>query len=172
MTTKEKLEIERNNDNFIKLYKEGIFWRAYNVSCMLFTQYFKNYKIIKKYIKYLNDTIYYCGFPETILATILDTFTKQAISYRYINEKEIIIENLTIQKLNYDEWQNNISIDNDTKKIFNDTKKINFDIKDDIISQIINYPIAESTPIEAFNFLYKIQKQLKNGSITFYIGKD
>ncbi len=162
MNTKEKIELENGNNSFIKLYKEGIFWRAYNQSCMLFTQYFNTYKVVIKYVKYLKQNIYYCGFPATILDNVLETFKQQGFNIAYLNENEIIIENITISEIRYEEWQKNIIDENIANNSVNDkTKLLLLDVKEDIIYQIINFPIAESTPLEAFNFLYNLQKQLK-----------
>jgi len=85
MNIKDKIDIEKDNNNFIKLYKEGIFWRAYNQSCMLFTQYFDNYKVIIKYVKYLKQNIYYCGFPDTILENIKEKCKQIGLNISYLN---------------------------------------------------------------------------------------
>jgi len=162
MNIKDKIDIEKDNNNFIKLYKEGIFWRAYNQSCMLFTQYFDNYKVIIKYVKYLKQNIYYCGFPDTILENIKEKCKQIGLNISYLNENEIIIENLTISEIKYEDWENKMIKENAIMNISNNKNTLLLDIKEDIISQIINFPIAESTPLEAFSFLYKIQKQLKN----------
>ena len=51
MYSKEILALEKENNANIILLKEGIFWRAYNVSAYLFLKYITAYKIKKKHIK-------------------------------------------------------------------------------------------------------------------------
>jgi copper chaperone CopZ len=67
MTVKEKIEQEVNNENAIYLLKEGIFWRVYNRSAMRLVNNLKPLKINRKYIKNVEQDIFYCGFPETVL---------------------------------------------------------------------------------------------------------
>ncbi len=50
--------------NTIRLVKSGGFYRAYNHSAWLFQTFITQYKVIRKYIKSLDDNIYYIGFPE------------------------------------------------------------------------------------------------------------
>ena len=70
MKVKEIIEIENTNINNINLLKEGIFWRAYNQSAMRLVNNLKPLKIICRYVKTVNEEIFYCGFPESSLATI------------------------------------------------------------------------------------------------------
>ena len=88
-----------------------------------------------------------------------------------INEenKKIILIDKEVIKDDYIIWKDNIQEIYETK--YNE-QKIN-EIKIDrisidynkIINAIINYDIANSTPIECQNFLLKLKMQIKNGSI-------
>ena len=49
----------------ILLYKEGVFWVAYEQSAYYIAQY-KGYKPTKKYFKNINQTIVSVGFPNIL----------------------------------------------------------------------------------------------------------
>jgi len=71
MRTKEILLLEKENTNKIHLLKEGLFWRAYNVSAFLFIQHIQTFKLTKKYVKIADAVVIFLGFPDTILDKIL-----------------------------------------------------------------------------------------------------
>lgn len=60
---KEKLDKEKENGNCIYLYKEGAFWRAYGVSCMLFYRMFPHIKVLAN--KTQDKGYVLCGIPDT-----------------------------------------------------------------------------------------------------------
>jgi hypothetical protein len=69
MSIKEIRDIESGNVDTIYLYREGLFWGAYDVSAFLFVTYIKEYRAIKKYYKVVQDDVVYVGFPHTNLDT-------------------------------------------------------------------------------------------------------
>jgi len=92
MTIKEILLIEDNNTDFINIIKDGIFWRAYNYSSMRLCEQYRPYKISHRYIKKVNEIIFYCGFPDNSLISL-----KKWVEEIYILWDEII--NKTIKKI-------------------------------------------------------------------------
>lgn len=57
------LQYESQNNDAIILFKEGIFFRAYERSAMRFTEYVAPFKVFKKHYKIVNAEICYLGFP-------------------------------------------------------------------------------------------------------------
>ena len=45
------------------LFKEGMFYKAYNQNAMWFVQHIKAYKVTAKYIKTIQQEEYFIGFP-------------------------------------------------------------------------------------------------------------
>ena len=45
------------------LFKEGMFYKAYNQNPMWFVQHIKAYKVTAKYIKTIQQEEYFIGFP-------------------------------------------------------------------------------------------------------------
>ena len=73
MTIIEKYATEQNNGTSIHLYREGTFWRAYEMSAYLFVKHVKEYTVIRKVVKALghNVSVAYIGFPDAHLNTLL-----------------------------------------------------------------------------------------------------
>ncbi len=69
MNTREK--IDRAADTAVLcLHKEGIFYKLYNQHAMLFTENIKELKISAKLIKAVDQQVYSCGFPVTIIEDV------------------------------------------------------------------------------------------------------
>ena len=65
MTFSEILALERDNHNQIILFREGIFWKAYEKSAFLICEHIRPFKTSKKCVKSLGSTcMIYIGFPE------------------------------------------------------------------------------------------------------------
>jgi len=71
MGIKDILTYEENNESSIYLHKEGLFWRAYEVSAYLFIRNIKDYQIKKKHYKNVGKDIVFLGFPNSVLDDIL-----------------------------------------------------------------------------------------------------
>ncbi|NDV84975.1 hypothetical protein [Bacteroides sp. 51] len=67
MTQKEIFFKEENNYTRIFLYREGIFWKAYEKSAYRIASSFQTFKPIKKYVKTVGEAIVSIGFPCAVL---------------------------------------------------------------------------------------------------------
>ena len=63
MTQKEIYDLENANNNKIYLYREGIFWKAYERSAFYLTGPENRLKPIKKFIKSVGEAVVSVGFP-------------------------------------------------------------------------------------------------------------
>lgn len=70
-TIKERVEREQSNIDKIYLYKEGIFYRAYERSAYLWINHICKYEIKKRYVKTVGKVIVYLGFPMSVLESKL-----------------------------------------------------------------------------------------------------
>ena len=64
MTIAEKVTQSANSTLFT-LYKEGLFYKCYNVDAMLFLQKVKEYKVSSKFVKSAREKVYSIGFPTS-----------------------------------------------------------------------------------------------------------
>ncbi|MCX7954788.1 MAG: hypothetical protein N3A01_06320 [Bacteroidales bacterium] len=96
---KEKLDIEKNNKNKIILYKEGVFWRAYGVSCLLFYRLFPHIKVLAN----KTSTIGYVfiGIPNTKIEEYHQKLLEKQAYFCNVKEHEQVhvpMEKLTLRE--------------------------------------------------------------------------
>ena len=101
------------------------------------------YKVKVKYIKNLNQEIYSIGFPLAVLNKLAETHT--------------IIEEKNIKKL-YNTQLFDMSLYNDWCKQCKSTSPKVFDLYD----EVLNFPLANTTPIDTYMWLYNLQKKISN----------
>jgi hypothetical protein len=71
MTAKEKIEFEKNNHDKIILFKEGLFWIAYELSAFRFVTRVKPFKAKRKKIQPLGIEAASMGVPVAHLYNII-----------------------------------------------------------------------------------------------------
>lgn len=153
MTVQEKINLAAQ-PNKLYLFKEGIFYKAYNQNAMWFVQHIKPYKVTIKYIKNCKQEVYSIGFPSTLLSKInFKSFalpnkntTTQIVSYK--------IEKHFINTVAYINWCASFP----KKKM--QTPVINT-VQTSIIIALQNFNITIKTPIQAFEFLVQLKKMMK-----------
>ena len=69
MNTQEKIDLATNKRQ-LTLHREGAFYKLYNQQAMLFTENVKTLKIKVKFIRLVNQHVYSCGFPVTIIEDV------------------------------------------------------------------------------------------------------
>lgn len=169
MTAKEKIEQESKNVNAIYLHKEGMFWRAYNQSAMLFVDNLKSLKIIRRYIKNVKQDIFYCGFPESSW----DTIQKQAVEKGFLvtaaDTNTIIISGVSAEN-DYKSWMQKFPPEKETGEIKTSSSqylavlpsKIEGLLPGIIIRQIQQYSLENATPIETMLFIQKLKQAINS----------
>jgi hypothetical protein len=70
-TLREKLE--RETGKKIYLYKQGLFWTAYEQSALILSHH-KPLKISVRFVKTVNQKVINVGFPDATLAFFSDVF--------------------------------------------------------------------------------------------------
>jgi hypothetical protein len=166
MKISEIYQHELMNFDCCYLHKDGIFWRAYEKSAMLFHQDIKSYEIKTKHFKGINATLVFIGFPDTGMEKIKSICFEKGFEIR-IQDKQIKIFGFTGVD-GFDEWK--ISFINNqpmTTEHNRDNKikaqRIGLDEKE-LIESIRSFPIASKTPMECQQFLYQLQNCI-NGTL-------
>lgn len=173
MLLKEK--IARESETRISLYREGLFWKLYNISAFNFSRLVKPYYVKKKYIKEIKETVVSIGFPDAILQGNLEHLKLHCSD---INIQDNIIEvELKNPVEGYQEWFNNIEIisadiSKNVKKESSEEKKIvkteneYTSIADQILKELRNFPIIQKTPLEVQMFVLELQKKLNENQLS------
>ena len=145
MSIKDK--IEKEDGQRVYCYKQGAFWVAYEQSAYIICQS-KAYKPIKKWIKNINREVITIGFPPKSLEQWQEIAQPIGVEEQE-NFRTFELKNKVLAT-DYQLWKRGIVLQeqNATKT----TQKLEQKIK--------QFPLANSTPIEAFLFLEKLQKEL------------
>jgi len=104
MKIKDIIEMEKTNLSGITLLKEGMFFRAYNRSAMRISTKVKVLKVNTKLIKYVGQTVMYCGFPDNILPEISNLCVQKNYGWNVRGEKRIDIEGVATTDEDYEGW--------------------------------------------------------------------
>lgn len=155
MQIKEILAIEEKNKSDIHLHKDGLFWRAYDVSAYQFVKYFRQFKLTKKRMKTVQKELVYLGFPESTFVVLIEEAERSSYDIRR-SEQHIAIMGLpAIMGNDYEEWFDALSVT--TKK-----QKEHFgkNLQEEIIEKVRSYPILEKSPLETQAFVLALQKTI------------
>jgi hypothetical protein len=158
MQIKEIVAQEGNNTSSIILFREGIFWRAYERSAFYFVSHIKPYQVTKKYFKNVGCEVAFCGFPNTTLDELLAK----------VCDKEIFKEDETIRIAGFEQvendvinvWKNGIPIVVKESEPKYSVCENNFNSKELVLQNLRIFRVASSSPIECQQFLMEMQKQL------------
>jgi len=145
--------IKTEDNTSIFLHNEGLFWRSYEYSAYAFVNSIKQYNVKKKFIKKVESDIVFIGFPDSTLGNILALCKQKGFAVNK-NYKLITIE-LKTKIEGYVKWKDEIKVEESNNSKKNDAT---------LIERIASYPLATKTPMEAQQFLYKLQMEL-NGNV-------
>jgi hypothetical protein len=151
--TSEIVSLEQSYEGII-LHKEGMFWRAYELSAYIFVTSIKAYNAKSKFYKNIKQDIVYVGFPISYMDTITELC--RAKGYNIKQRGNSVHIACDTDKNGYEDWKLSI-VQTQAMSEAEDDKSIN---KSAILSEIIAYPLATKTPMEAQQFLYNIQLRL------------
>ena len=163
MTITEK--ILHDNANEIKLYKEGIFWVAYEQSAYYIWQK-KGYKATKKLIKTLGQEIMSVGFPQSSYETFTHTFDP------VLEKDEAYFKIFSLDKAidmdAFQQWKahmpgrdvaRRISTAPAMTEIVPEQLEMQESSKENRIYQkLYDFPLENKTPMECMVFLSEIKK--------------
>ncbi len=152
MKIKDILVREDQNSEKIFLFREGYFFRAYNRSAMRFSQNVKSVKILKKYIKYLETDIFYCGVPKNCVEEIKRISEKNGWGSD-VSEDLVVIFGVPVLEEDFEGWKAQIPAIEPIAKNNVSRKKEAF-----ILKKLKDFPIDEKTPHEAIRFVYELQE--------------
>lgn len=169
MLVKEK--ISREKGDLISLYREGLFWKLYNVSAYNFSRLVKPYAVKKKYIKEIKEIVVSIGFPDVLLTGNLDKLKPFS---SFVNVTENMIEIGLAEPLEgYQEWFDQQDImpekfpnpENKKEKKEEEISKnehCNDTTSEQIIKELRSFPLMQKTPLEVQMFVLELQKKLSN----------
>ena len=160
-------KLELHNKDCCILVKDGIFWRAYEKSAMWYCSHVKEYQIIAKYYKNIQAKMVHIGFPYTVLDSTLEQCKKKGFK---INRSENLIEISGFEGgEGFDNWKSQFQEITpsvaENKAGYAISKRPLQDVDMETVEdKLRQFPIANKTPMECQQFLFKLQEQI-NGNI-------
>ena len=143
MTILDKVTLQLQDTTKIFLFKEGLFYKAYNEGAFLLKD--KNYKVAVKKIKSVENEVLSIGFPVSVFEKLKDEFV-----FEFFDKYAVYNTNTFFNKELYNDWHNKV-----VKESFKTSKT---ETEFYIVEQLKKYPLANKTPMEAFLFLKEIQE--------------
>ncbi|MDO9152805.1 MAG: hypothetical protein Q7U47_03700 [Paludibacter sp.] len=192
MTVKEIIAIELANVNSIYLLKEGMFYRAYNRSAMRVVIYLKPFKVNHKFVKTVQQEIFYVGFPCSSLKSIQQHAIEKGWQILELSEngedagKKIVISGVSDKDEDYQPWVDkqydplnppngglqDAVFDKQTNCVLKSLssgegfRERSVVMEDEPIIQLItDFPIENATPKEALMFVNKLKQLVRHGNV-------
>lgn len=155
---KDIIEREKTNTGKIFLYKEGIFYKAYERSAYAWIRNVCEYEVKRRYVKTIGCEIVYIGFPTNIVSQRLSDYSYSIED----NKVEINLEDFIVNEPEFELWKSGVS--RKESRQLSETDDVTG--ADRIMQEIMRFPIETSTPMECMMFLSELKKLCsKNGSI-------
>jgi len=115
MKISEIIKLEDANDNGIILFKEGMFWRAYERSAFRFSNLIKDYQVLVRYYKNVDRKMAYLGFPSEKLPNVIAHCKIKGWKVKEDENGTWIINSLPVVD-GFQEWKNELVEKQDEKK--------------------------------------------------------
>lgn len=142
------LSAESVNTSNIYLYREGLFYKAYERSAYAFVTGVQKFMVKKKFVKCTNQEVVSIGFPSDGL---YKHFTKEQVI-----EKDNGVQITLTQPIDivaFEQWKQSVNALTDTQSA------------PDLLMEIRMFPIEIKTPMECMLFLSEIKRIRPGGFI-------
>jgi len=149
-------KIKHNSIHRVNLYKEGLFWVAYEQSAYYIWQ-LKGYKPSKKRYKNIDKEVVQLGFPKigSLLKNEDIEVVTQQDTFISFNTKS------TIEPAAFKIWKNTIN----SRLAVLKPMHIDNNIQQEIIKSICFFDCINKTPVEALFFINDLKKRILHGNI-------
>ncbi|MCL1689421.1 hypothetical protein [Elizabethkingia anophelis] len=143
--------ISRENYHSIQLYKQGVFWVAYEQSAYSIWEH-KGYRVNKKYIKSLKRDVVSLGFPASVLDEIGKIYKQDKL--KSSSEYKLYMLSQELNKTLFLRWRFNTHTHTHTHT------HTQLRVTCDLVAKIKSFCLSNKTPLEAYLFLYELQSDL------------
>ncbi|MDR0982704.1 MAG: hypothetical protein LBM07_05630 [Culturomica sp.] len=174
MLLRDKIDSEKPSS--LNLYKEGMFWKAYNYSAYNFSRLVKVYVVKKKYVKEMKSEVVSVGFPDKMLKEFV--FRMQELCGNLdVSETEVggvLADELPADyEQGYLDW---FSACKCAEVVRQDTIHLPTPLPSpplgdgakEILKSLRDFPILQKSPLDVQMFLIDLQERLKkldNGTL-------
>lgn len=157
------LSQESKNADRIYLYREGVFYKAYERSAYLFVKHIKPFMVKKRLVKSVKREVVSIGFPTN---SLYNYFSKEQV--REFENVATVELDKKIDLVEFEQWRENIRLIEDTSQNpsgqmqkASAAEEPTPAAEKNIVMQIKIFPIEAKTPLDCMMFLSNIKKQLE-----------
>lgn len=157
MTIQYICNTEKENKDSIGLVKEGIFWKAYEMSAYLFHTYIKPFKLLRKYVETIKGDVVSLGFPVAGTEKQL-----QGLNVLLHEDDKIILSVSQTEPFTEDDFRNfkakiplMITKTENKETIKKQSVSVHW-----LEEKIKSFNIESKTPLDCMMFLTKIKEEL------------
>lgn len=151
-SVKEIILVESSNVDEIHLFREGIFYKAYERSAFAFVTHFAHFEVKKKFVKNVASDIVSIGFPTSSID-------------RHFNEKDVektrtglkVLLNTPIDLSAFETWKNGIK---SAEPIHVAPNELILQHEIEVIKKLRDFPLEIKTPLECLVFLSALKNEL------------
>ena len=156
MTIKEKIQASGSSTTGIHLFKEGVFWTAYEQSAYLICQV-KQYKTTKKIVKIIGQEVVSIGFPDGALAQII--LSPMITELSRTDTHVVLQSSQAIDEMVFQEWKKGMELQSDFIRCKGEEKYVPT-VADGIVERIRYFDLSNATPMRCMMFLDELKKEL------------
>lgn len=153
-TVQEKLD--RETGQRVYLYKQGVFWTAYEQSALILSRH-KPLKISVRFVKTVNQKVISVGFPDATLTFFSDIFGPFVQMGKHTGFFELKGTDTGIDPAALREEVLHQQQPDDVQD--------KADRSTDLADQILSFRLAEKTPLEAMTFVQKLQETIRQEAV-------
>jgi hypothetical protein len=161
MNTEDIIKFENNAGNELHLFRDRLFWQAWERSAFLFSKIFRKYQVHHRFVQKVAQDLVWLGFPKTVLKDIQMTAKQKLFSYEVLDDSHIVIKGIPNID-GFQEWKSNIlsSPSEDKKKLT--TKETKDPSKKEAkTAEYLLYRLVSDFTIYASNLIPKINRSYR-----------
>ena len=165
MTLQEIVDLEAQNDGVIRLYFDGVFWKAYQQSAYLFARNVMAFKLTRKFVKFVSMEVVSLKFSKQSLEKL---FSKKQLVEVAANQLSVFGYSSGLE--NYQQWLEATPLTRKKREPAKVPTQENVSSEDGplpfaekerhVIEQLCNFRIEKSTPMDCMTFIVSLQKIL------------
>ena len=143
--------------NVIRLVECGRFLHAYNRSAWLFCKLVKEFKVIRRYVKALQEDAFSVGFPTENLTKTITQFECQKTEKGF---DVIIPEDKIPNEEEYETWVETVEVLPKSKEHLALIPLTGAAAEQEVLRLLRAFPLEQKTPIESMQFVAELRKLL------------
>lgn len=156
MTLEEIIHIEDPLGDKIHLYREGLFWKAYEYSAYRFFFGINRFKPLKKSVKKIGKDVVSIGFPTTSLEKFCQLYSVLTKEDHHL----LIVPKNIVTMLSFVQWKDGILLTPIKPKLIQESSIVQLNVED----EILRFNIESKTPIECMTWLSSLKQKIKEAS--------